>query len=90
MAEKTATLNSTSINPGWRSNWSDTDWNGYSDASGLSGDNSYNWVGKAGYPDKNYYATNILFDSQTLASLKNKTITSVKLTLTVVSGTIPT
>lgn len=89
MAEKTATLTSTSINPGWRSNWSDTDWNGYSDASGLSGSNSDNWVGKAGYPDKNYYATNILFDSTTLASLKNKTITSVKLTLTVVSGTIP-
>jgi uncharacterized repeat protein (TIGR02543 family) len=37
-----------------------------------------------------FRAVNILFDSSTLATLRTKTITSITLTLTVVSGTIPT
>lgn len=85
---KTYTLQSTSINPGWRSAWSDADWNDYSSAAGLSGDLKKNWVGKVGWT-ADRRATNILFDSSTLATLRTKTVTSIKLTLTVVSGTIP-
>jgi uncharacterized repeat protein (TIGR02543 family) len=85
---KTYTLQSTSINPGWRSAWSDADWNDYSSAANLSGDLKKNWVGKVGWTTDRR-ATNILFDSSTLATLRTKTVTSIKLTLTVVSGTIP-
>ena len=85
---KTYTLQSTSINPGWRSTWSQADWNDYSSAANLSGDLKKNWVGKVGWTTDRR-ATNILFDSSTLATLRTKTVTSIKLTLTVVSGTIP-
>lgn len=86
---KTYTLQSTSINPGWSSAWTDADWNDYSSAASLSGDLKKNWVGKVAWTTDRR-ATNILFDSSTLATLRTKTVTSIKLTLTVASGTIPT
>lgn len=82
---KTYTLTATSINAGWQSSWSNSTWSNFSSAANLS-DNS----NRVGYLSWNgtYRAINILFDSTTLASLRTKTVTSVKLTLTVASGTI--
>lgn len=69
---KTYTLAATSINGGRRNTWSDIDWNGYtSDSRKL-----------AGRQNGAFYATNILFNASTLASLRSKTITSVSLELT--------
>ena len=78
---KTYVLNSISMNCGRRTTWSDADWSGYigNDAEGL----------RAGYYQNNYRATNILFDSTTLSSLRSKTVTSISLTVTVASGTLP-
>ena len=79
---KTYTLISTEMHCGRRASWSDSDWNGYigNEAYGL----------RIGYYQNNYRATNILFDSTTLASLRNKTVTSITLTLTFKAGTLPT
>lgn len=87
---KSYVLNSTSVNAGWKSYWSDSDWNGYSTVpSGATADYKKPIVGRMTGTFTDYRAVNILFDSSTLATLRTKTITSITLTLTVVSGTIP-
>ena len=88
---KSYVLNSTSVNAGWRRSWSDSDWNDYSTVpSGATADYKKPIVGRMTGTFTDYRAVNILFDSSTLATLRTKTITSITLTLTVVSGTIPT
>ena len=87
---KSYVLNSTSVNAGWRNNWSQADWNGYSTVpSGATADYKKPIVGRMTGTFTDFRAVNILFDSSTLATLRTKTITSITLTLTVVSGTIP-
>lgn len=87
---KSYVLNSTSVNAGWRNNWSQADWNDYGPVpSGATADYKKPIVGRMTGTFTDYRAVNILFDSSTLATLRTKTITSITLTLTVVSGTIP-
>lgn len=80
---KTYTLTSTDMKGGNRSGWNSGYWGSYSlfantGARQLIGGDSFA-----------YYATYIKFDSSTLATLRAKTVTSVKLTFTVKTGTIP-
>lgn len=75
---KTYVLNSTSVNDGKNVGWTSAAWGSYSNADGVRR------VGMSG--TKTYRAVNILFDQATLATLRTKTVTSIKLTLTVVSG----
>lgn len=82
---KTYTLTSQSINPGWKGSWGDDPWDNFNSAANLS-DNS-NRVGYLNW-NSTYRAVNILFDAATLASLRTKTIQSIKLTIVVASGTI--
>lgn len=88
---KSYVLNSTSVNAGWRSSWSQADWNDYTTVpSGATADYKKPIVGRMTGTFTDFRAVNILFNSSTLATLRTKTITSITLTLTVVSGTIPT
>ena len=86
---KTYTLSATSVNGGTHSNWNTTDesWDNYSKYTDSSG-TEIKQAGR-GRSDR-YMATNILFDAQTLSSLRSKTVTSIKLTLTITYGTIYT
>ena len=81
---KTYTLTATSMLGGRRSSWSDADWRSYTTANNS---NNHAYAGKSG---SYYYATNILFNATTLASLRKKTVTSVVLKLyatRIISGT---
>lgn len=81
---KTYTLTATSMLGGRRSSWSDTNWSSYTTANDS---NNHAYAGKSG---SYYYATNILFNATTLASLRKKTVTSVVLKLyatRIISGT---
>ena len=84
---KTYTLTSTSVNAGWRGSWSSAAWEGYSSAASLTESLRVPYVGKISW-NSTYRATNILFDSTTLNTLRGKTVTSIKLTITVVNGTL--
>ena len=84
---KTYTLTSTSVNAGWRASWSSAAWESYSSAASLTESLRVPYVGKISW-NSTYRATNILFDSTTLNTLRGKTVTSIKLTITVVNGTL--
>lgn len=76
---KTYTLTATSINGGRKSSY-EHDWRNF----------SANENKDAGRRNDDYKATNILFNATTLASLRSKPVTSIKLKLTITNGTIPT
>lgn len=80
---KTYTLSAKSVKGGRRGVWSSDRWNLYNlDSSGLCR------IGRNGGNGTNY-ATNLLFDDAELAVLRTKTIISMTLSITVISGTIP-
>lgn len=80
---KTYTLISTSSKGGMNTAWTGGDWNNYY-FDNNSGETRR--CGQTATKDR-YCATYYMFDAATLASLKQKTITSVKLTITVTDGT---
>ncbi len=74
----TYTLNSTSMNCGYISNISSSYWNNL-----IGADANGNMIGKYG----NFYRmTNVMFDQTALASLRSKTVTSIKLVLTLANA----
>lgn len=73
---KTYTLNATSINGGGSGSWSSGYWGNYYGVS----------VKRVGMDGSSPRAVNILFDASTLATLRTKTITSIKLTLSLSNG----
>ena len=80
---KTYTLTSTACKGGLSASWTGGDWNNYyfDNNSGETRRCGQRLSGGA------YCATYYMFDAAILASLKSKTITSVKLTITVIDGT---
>lgn len=83
---RTYTLTSTSVNAGYSSSgWTDGNWDNYRIADS-------SWAEERKSPRVGYYyqyrAANFLFDSNLLGTLRSKTINSINLTVTVVSGTI--
>lgn len=82
---KTYTLQGT-VNAGFSARWTDDDWREYTTANSLSGDdNKRRIIGKY---SSNYRAVNITFDSTQLAALRNKTVTSVSLTVKLLIGEV--
>lgn len=79
---KTYTLPSISMAVGGVGTWTDSDWHGYTKRADQSV-MQIGYLGSAGIT-----ATNILFNPTTLASLRSKTIESIKLVLTITWGTI--
>ena len=79
---KTYTLNSTAIAGGKKNDWT----NGYWENMRQNDDG--NVVGGESGIDQPKYATYILFNKAELDALRNKTILSITLNITVVSGTI--
>lgn len=73
---KTYTLNATSVNGGGYSSWTSGYWGNYYGTS----------VKRVGIDGSSPRATNILFDASTLATLRTKTITSIKLTISLSNG----
>lgn len=73
---KTYTLNATSVNGGGAGSWTSGYWGGYYGRS-------QKYIGNEGASTPR--AVNILFDATTLATLRTKTITSIKLTITLSS-----
>ena len=73
---KSYTLNATSVNGGGAGSWSSGYWGAY---YGLS-------VKRVGMDGSAPRAVNILFDASTLATLRTKTITSIKLTISLSNG----
>lgn len=73
---KTYTLNATSVNGGGAGSWSSGYWGAYYGVS----------VKRVGMDGSSPRATNILFDASTLATLRTKTITSIKLTISLSNG----
>lgn len=82
---KTYSLISTSMMGGTRGDWNDGYWKQYS-LAGNTG--SVKRIGYSTY-SKLYETTYITFDATQLADLRTKNIVSVRLTLTVKTGTIP-
>ena len=80
---KTYTLTSTDMKGGNRSGWNSGYWGAY---SLFANTGARQLIG--GDPST-YFATYIKFNSSTLATLRTKTVTSVKLTFTVKNGIIP-
>ena len=80
---KTYTLTSTDMKGGNRSRWNSGYWGAY---SLFANTGARQLIG--GDPST-YFATYIKFNSSTLATLRTKTVTSVKLTFTVKNGIIP-
>lgn len=66
---KTYTLTATAMNGGRKTSWSNGYWEDYSSTDTC----------RAGVYSSNFYCTNMLFNTTALASLKNKTIQSIKL-----------
>ena len=66
---KTYTLTATAMNGGRRTSWNNGYWTEYSATTSC----------RASVYSSNFYCTNMLFNATTLASLKNKTIQSIKL-----------
>lgn len=86
---KTYTLTARSVNAGMRNNWGSGDWNNFFSANVLSNESMRRpYVGRYGSGSYTYRAVNILFDPTVLATLRTKTITSIKLTVTLVYGTL--
>ena len=83
----TYTLTTTNLNHGYRGNWNDSNWKQYRLRTDTSDTLKFGCTGWNGF----FHCANILFDSTTLANLRTKTITSVKLTLTFdATVTLPT
>ena len=82
---KIYTLQSISMYGGQQAVWTDSNWTGYSKKYP---DPSVCMVGYASSGGGMIYATNILFNASVLASLRTKTVISIKLVITVKSGTL--
>jgi len=87
---KTYTLTATSVNAGMHTGWTNGDWRDFYSANALAIESMRRpYVGRYGSSSPyTYRAVNILFDQSVLASLRTKTITSIKLTVTLVYGTL--
>lgn len=81
---KTYTLTSTDAKGGNRSGWNSATWGSY---SLFANTGARQLIGGDG---STYFTTYIKFDESTLTTLRSKTVTSIKLTITVKTGTIPT
>ena len=80
---KTYTLTSTDAKGGNRSSWNSGYWGSY---SLFANTGARQLIGGDG---STYFTTYIKFDESTLTTLRSKTVTSIKLTITVKTGTIP-